>query len=177
MLLLWRQITVDSTCPPWAVMLGWVCVCVWDGDPQCVSSVHVFLCLHYYATMFVNVCVCAFVHASCTHLQVCLWFRLPAEWCVLVLIICIWMYIHCVCVSVCVLLISKTAPEAPDGWPSIRLSVSQERIPQPGGNMMLWPWGVEGLEVWILLHCFTLPLLSRKKIWENPLADILIELH
>lgn len=76
--------------------------------------------------------------------------------CVLVLIFFILnAYATHMCVCVCAPLISQTAPEAPDGWPPIRLSVSQERTPQPGENMMLsGPWGAwrpGGLDIALLI--------------------------
>lgn len=126
----------------------------------CICIIMCLLCLWMCVCVHVNMHLCNHLQGSLMPAQLCPWIN-NLYLNVYALQMCL-----CVCVvhvRVCVraLLISQTAPEAPDGWPSIRLSVSQERTPQAGENMMLWPWGAEGLEVWISLHCFT-PYTERR---------------
>ncbi len=150
-----------------------VCLCVWERERprMCICLwMHVFFlsaCLLVFALLCVYyVCECVIMcTCTCIFATTCKYFgRLAClHSCVLVLIICVWMYMHYKCVSMCVCVVRVHVPH----WstrlnPRLRMDdpllgclVSQERTPQAGENMMLWPWGAEGLEVWILLHCFT----------------------
>lgn len=196
MLLLWRQITVGSTCPPWAVMLectenvrvcGFVCVsvCMRERETQnvylsvdacllleCMSScICIIMCL-------LCLWMCDYVHVYVhlrNYLQVFWSSRMPAQLCPCINNLCLNVYALQMCLYVCVCgacacapLIHQTEPEAPDGWPSIRLS----RL--PGKNTSGWGeydaltlrcWRPGGLDFTPLLY----PL-SRKKILENPSA-------
>lgn len=117
-----------------------VCVCMRErqrGDLECefvLRCLFYLIVLSYYVSvMSVNVSVYMRLWS-----YLCGWFCLYSCPCINNLCLNAYALEMCLCVRVCTLLIRQTAPKAPDERPSIRLSVSQERTPSLGENMMLW---------------------------------------